>query len=117
MHMKVPNEVAAAIRIAGAARSALAQAMADHAKDPWDPDVLACELARLLGLFLRSEGATEVQLEPVLRLLCDVHAGRFSGSEMTLPQALQHYCGVWAGGRLPGVDGPASKAGNDGRSD
>jgi hypothetical protein len=105
MDLKVPNEIASAVRIAGATRAALARAMADHAKDPWDAEVLGLELARLLGLFLRSEGASEAQLGAVVHLLIEAHGGRVSGSEMTLQQALQLYCGAWAAGPQPTGDG------------
>lgn len=88
------TEVTVALRIAGSARTALNEAMTAHARAPWDREVLAYEVTRVLGMLLRSQGATPVQLDEVVRFLREVYAGVYSGSSMSAEQAVNHYCGA-----------------------
>ena len=108
---KIPTEVAVAVRIVGSARTALTAAMTAHAREPWDREVLTCEVTRLLGMLLRSHGATPDQLDEVVRFLREVYAGVYAGSAMSIEQAVNHYCGANFppdhGADAPGVDSPA----------
>ena len=108
---KIPTEVAVAVRIVGSARTALTAAMTAHAREPWDREVLTCEVTRLLGMLLRNHGATPDQLDEVVRFLREVYAGVYAGSAMSVEQAVNHYCGANFppdhGADAPVPDGPA----------
>jgi hypothetical protein len=90
--MREAGQVAAAVRIVEAARSAMADAMEAHAGVGWDGPLLAYEVARMLGSLLRAGGLPPEELELAVRFAREVYAGIHSGRFLAVDEAITHFC-------------------------